>query len=237
MPDVQRFIGLLTPQANPTVELEFREYFRGRHCAQVARLVSREAAPAARLRAYLEQLPDVIARYDTLPLAAIAFACTGSAYLLGAAAEGRIVDAAATARGCPVVTATQAIEAELKLRRVTRLAILAPYPADLCAAAVDYWQQKGVDVVAHDRIDVGSDTRAIYALTESEVAAAIDAFDPGGADVVLLSGTGMPTLAALAAASRPTISSNLCLAAEVLRRIGDLPADTVADANALSSRC
>lgn len=226
-------IGVATPQANPTVELEFREFFRGPVCAQVTRLTSSAAEPDARLVEYMRQMPAALASYDTMPLAAFLFACTGSAYLLGAEAETEITGRLERERGFPVITANQAIEDELEIRAAQRIALLAPYPAALLEASVRYWESKGIDVVARERIDTGSDTRGIYALTDSDVASALDAFDPANADVLLLSGTGMATIAALHRNGMPTISSNLCLAAAALRRIGRWPADAAADIHRL----
>lgn len=228
MTDAPILIGVATPQANPTVELEFREFYRGPICAQITRLTSSASQPGDRLIDYMRQMPTALASYDTMPLAAFLFACTGSAYLLGADVEDEITTSLERERGFPVVTANQAIRDELEIRNARRLAILAPYPATLLEASVRYWESKGIDVVASQRIDIGSDTRGIYALTDSDVASALDAFDTANADVLLLSGTGMPTIAALHRSGMPTISSNLCLATAPLRRIGRWPADRAA---------
>ena len=53
--------------------------------------------------------------------------------------------------------------------------------------------------------------------------------DTNGYDVTLLSGTGMPTIAALRDATSPMISSNLCLATECLRRVHLWPPNEAAD--------
>ena len=65
------------------------------------------------------------------------------------------------------------------------------------------------------------------------MAAALDNFDDRGADIVLLCGTGMPTLAALRASDRPMLSSNLCLATEALRHAQAWPANEAADIHKL----
>ncbi len=222
-------VGVATPQANPTVELEFREFFRGQVCAQVTRLTSSAATPAERLGHYMEQIPSALASYDTMPLSAFAFACTGSSYLLGAAYEKQLTSSLEAKHGYPLVTATQAIEKELRLRRVERLAILAPYPQYLCQAANSYWQEKGFDVVTSQRIEIGADTRRIYEITPQTLTATLATLALNDAQLVLLSGTGMPTIEALRSSPMPLISSNLCLATEVLRRLGRWPADAPAD--------
>ncbi len=225
----RRFVGVATPQANPTVEIEFQQFMRGPVYPVFTRLCSAATGASERLVDYMEQMPEAAASFGTLPLRVFAFACTGSSYLLGSEREEEICNAVMQKLRLPVVTATQAIRRELEGRGARRVAMLAPYPSDLCDAAVAYWERLGFDIVAVDRIDVGPDTRRIYELDDADVATALERFDVGGADVVLLSGTGMPTIAALEASDGPMLSSNLCLATEVLRHIQSWPPFEAAD--------
>jgi maleate isomerase len=212
--------GLLTPQANPTVEPEFRRLMTEGTELYVARLTSRSADPRTRLIEYLEQLPRTLSQFDTLRLRAVAFACTGSSYLLGAEREAELVRAAAAVCGAPVETAALAILRALEQVGARRLYVVSPYPAWLRDAGVAYWRAAGLDVIGTADVPtepVGGrpDTRGIYELQSANAAAALDGLDTRGADAVLLSGTGMPSLALLRArgTTRPTLlSSNLCLA-------------------------
>ena len=208
--------GLLTPQANPTVEPEFRRLMPQDTELYVARLASRSGDPRLRLVEYLEQLPGTLAQFDTLALDAVAFACTGSSYLLGAARESEIVQAAGQAIGTPVETAAQAILATLARAGVRRLFVVSPYPDWLREAGVAYWRAAGLEVTGTATVPTDrADTRGIYELQSADAARVLDGLDARGADAVLLSGTGMPTLAVLRAAAgrRPRLlSSNLCLA-------------------------
>jgi len=223
------YVGVATPQANPTVEIEFQQFLRGPVWPMFTRLTSTAESPNERLIEYMEQMPSAMASYDTLPLSAFAFACTGSAYLLGEEREEEIANAMIQRHRIPVVTATQAIRRELEGHGARRVAMLAPYPQDLCDAAIAYWDRLGFDIITSDRIDIGEDTRGIYELRDDQVAAALDDFDDAGADVVLLSGTGMPTIAALRNSKVPMLSSNLCLATEVLRRTQQWPPNEAAN--------
>jgi maleate isomerase len=208
--------GLLTPQANPTVEPEFRRLAPAGTELYVARLTSRAADPRMRLTEYLEGLPGTLAQYDTLRLDAVAFACTGSSYLLGAAKESEIVAAAQAMIGAPIETAARAILRALERLDAKRIVLVSPYPDWLREAGVAYWRDAGLEVLGTATVPIDrADTRGIYELQSADAAATLEGLDTDGADAVLLSGTGMPSLAVLRARrSRrpPLVSSNLCLA-------------------------
>jgi maleate isomerase len=212
--------GLLTPQANPTVEPEFRRLMPEGTELYVARSTSRSDDPRERLIEYLERLPDTLRQFDTLRLRAVAFACTGSSYLLGAGREAERLRAAEAVIGAPVESAALAILRALELVGARRIFVVSPYPAWLRDAGVAYWRAAGLDVVGTADVPtqpIGGrpDTRGIYELQSANAAAALEALDTRGADVVLLSGTGMPSLPLLRArAGTPPrlLSSNLCLA-------------------------
>ena len=75
-------IGIGTPQANPTVEAETRILLPPNALLQTVRLTSPAPDALDRLREYLLDLPQTLARYDTLKPAAFGFGCTGSSYLV-----------------------------------------------------------------------------------------------------------------------------------------------------------
>lgn len=216
----RQWIGIATPQANPTVEVECHALFNAPLFPLITRLISTSDSPRERLIDYVEQLPQALESFDTLNLSALLFACTGSSYLLERDAEQALIKQLREKSRTRVITATLAIHRELQLRGVKRLALLAPYPAFLKTAATRYWTQLGYDVMTHESIDIGSDTRAIYDLTADQVLTAVDGVLNKGADVLLLSGTGMPTLDVIRQYPDSVISSNLCLVAEAMRQTG-----------------
>jgi maleate cis-trans isomerase len=68
-----------------------------------------------------------------------------------------------------------------------------------------------------------SDTRRIYDLGSAQALAQIHALAGAAVDCILVTGTGMPSLGAIAKApsAPPVLSSNLCLAWAAHQRLGD----------------
>jgi maleate isomerase len=193
------------------------------------RLYSRDASLRIRLGDYLDRLEESVEAFGGMRLDAFCFACTGSTYLAGYEREQAAIEAAARRLGCAVITATAAIEARLRALGARRIALVAPYPAWLLQAASAYWTARGLEVVLTRRIAIAGADEAggIYALRSDDAVAAVRALAPLDADALLVSGTGMATLPALAeiraAAGMPVVTSNAALVAGALRVLGQAP--------------
>lgn len=216
-------IGIGTPQANPTVEAEMRVLMPPAVLVAVTRLTSAADQSLDRLRDYLAHLGRALAQFDTLRPAAYGFACTGSSYLIDHGQERALIERLEARFGYPIITATDAIHAELQRSGATRIALASPYPPALADAAALYWRARGYDVAEVRRIETGNaDTRSIYALGSADARPIATALAARDVDAVLLSGTGMPSLALLAdpPPGAPLLSSNLCLARSLCRHLG-----------------
>lgn len=225
-PEYGPVFAVLTPQANTTVEPEMQVLLPG--TVLTARCTGTSRDSRQRLMDYIDRLDATLACFDTAPIRAAGFACTGSNYLVGLAEEERRFRAASLEKGFPVISATQAIRQCLDVLAAKRIAMLSPYPDWLTEAAHNYWRNAGYAVTVNRLPAESPDTRSIYKLTSGRVVEAIKNIDLEGCDAVLLSGTGMPTLHTLTAnplvsarqdAAVPVLSSNLCLAWAMLAAV------------------
>jgi maleate isomerase len=222
-------LAVAVPQANPVVEPEFNALAPDGVGVIATRLQGSRTDSGNRLVQYLDNLGASIDAFDTALPDALGFACTGTSYLIGPEEEERRMGDFTSRYGYPVISAAQAIRAACKHLGVQRIALLAPYPAFLVDASLKYWNDVGLDVVSFARKEMDpSDTRAVYKIRAPQVMEAALTLDVAKADAVLLSGTGMPTLRVMPELARkygkPVLSSNLCLAWEMLRRVkGPVP--------------
>lgn len=210
-------MGIAVPQANPTVEPEMRELLPRDIGVYATRLTHSSPRVEERLEHYVTHIPDAIRTFGTLDLAAFGFGCTGSSYIAGREREDRLTAEARTECRIPVVTAAQAVRLALETSGAKRFALVSPYPQALSEAGYAYWRAAGFTLTATLQVDpVLSDTHAIYELTSDDALAALRRLDARGADCIVCSGTGMPTLRALrlfaTESTLPVLSSNLCLA-------------------------
>lgn len=191
-------IGLLTPQANTTVEPEAWALLPSGYSLINARLVSQAASLNQRLLDYADQLETSMLQFANAPLSVLALACTGSSYLMGRDRERQWVDAWQQRLKIPVITAGRAVAAALQALDVRRLDLLSPYPNDLTQASMAYWVSHGFEIGSVQSVQ-SSDPgfHAIYTTSSESAKHAAQALRASDADAVLMLGTGMPSLKTL----------------------------------------
>ena len=209
--------GVLTPQANTTVEPELWALLPEGQSLINARLVSKQDTIEERLVDYTTRFAETADRFANAPVTCIVAACTGASYLIGAEREMEIVTEMQERFGVPFVTSALAAVAALRAMDATRIALLSPYPETLNQPCVPYWEGFGLEVVAKTGPTLEETAfHPIYAMPGSGVFAAYQRLSETDADAVLMLGTGMatlgPILKGLEHGLKPAVSCNLALA-------------------------
>ena len=208
--------GILTPQANTTVEPETALLLPPGFAALTGRLTSAAPTMDARLREYFQSYGATLEQFANAPLTAVGFACTGASYLAGPQAEDAALAAISARAGVPAITAATAVCDALAALGARRIALVSPYGPALDTASLAYWTARGLEVTAVSAVrEATASFHPIYAVSSEAASAALDALDAPGAQAVAMLGTGLPTLRAIrrceGRAGAPVISSVFCL--------------------------
>lgn len=188
-------IGLLTPQANTTVEPEMAIMTPPGYAFINARLMSDKPTIETRLVDYFATLSGQLRQFANAPIGTALVATSGMSYLAGLDAERRILEDASARHGIPVFTSAIASVHMLQALGARRIALVSPYPESLNVESRRYWSAHGFSIVAESGAfkDEGS-FHPIYALFGKDALDALDALPDAGFEAVLMLGTGMPTL-------------------------------------------
>ena len=222
-------VGVLTPQANTTAEPELNILWPHGVAMLVARLTSPSLSLMDRLVEYAGLVESTLDQFANAPLDAVAFACTGSSYLIGDEREAALCAAIEAERKVPLIAATRAVTDWLSALGAKQIGLVSPYPPELTEKSVGYWQSAGYSVaeVAAIYKDEG-DFHPIYSLRADNGGAGLDAMAGKKLDAIVMLGTGMPTLGPiLERANRdvsPVTSCMLSLAWRTsMQVLGDAP--------------
>ena len=230
-------VGILTPQANTTVEPEFAVLLPPGIASINARMVSHAPEMQSRLTDYFDRLDAWPAQFANAPIDVVAVACTGASYLVGPDRESTLVQAVSHRLGKPVITSGMAVVAALRALGAHQVALVSPYPRALTEASVAYWAAFGIE--AARIIEVGAAGGAfhpIYAMPAADARAALEKLDGApGIDAVVMLGTGMPTLQPILekprAAGAPVLS---CMLATAWRSVLAITGEPPSRANLLA---
>ncbi len=219
-------IGVLLPPGNPTVEPELSAMVPAGITLHFGRLetppsvgkAGEHAGMEERVRAYREGLAGPTAALSQVRPAVVLLAHTASSYALGYGNEQPLMDRIASLAGAPALLAARAVLAALRHLGVKRLALGTPYPESISRQGKAYWEAAGFEIAGYHRLENVTD---IYAENEERAYELARRADAPEADAVLLSGTGLPTVAVLETLERdlgkPVISSNQASLWQALR--------------------
>jgi maleate isomerase len=210
-------VGMLTPQANTTVEPEFNLLWPPGVAMINARLMSDKGTISARLVDYFANYGASLRQFANAPVSVAAAACTGASYLAGREREASLVQDLTAQNGYPFMTAALAVVDALAVLKARHIGLVSPYPDDLNRSSIAYWQSHGLDVSDVANVfNAESAFHPIYSLAGSSATQALRSLERKPLDAIVMLGTGMPTLAPIASAigwaGPPAMSCNLCLA-------------------------
>jgi maleate isomerase len=219
-------IGFLVPPGNPTVEPEMMElapegvslHFTrmnaegpaGTHTGQEERNLSQVAS-----------VPDGVKLLSMVSPNVIVMAHTATSYTLGQGLEATLVERMEALSGARFITAFGSVLEALAHLGARRIAYATPYSAEMTARGRHHLERCGLEVVSSGHL---SNVRNIYEETSERAYAIARQVDHPDADVIFLSGVGMPTLDALKPleedTGKPVISAASAMMWYALRTAG-----------------
>jgi maleate cis-trans isomerase len=220
-------LGVLVPAGNPTVEPELYRMAPRAVTVHFARLDTLAGEPGGadgmerRTLGYLDSLPAAARSLAAVKPDVVVLAHTAVSYLTGFAGESALVERVAALSGTRALTAAGAIIAALHHLGVRRVALATPYPDVIASAGRAYWEAAGLTIVAHRQLDGVTN---IYEESETRAYGLGRAADVANAEVVLISGTGLPTAGIVERLERdlgkPVVTSQAASLWSALRTLG-----------------
>jgi maleate isomerase len=219
-------LGFLVPPGNPTVEPEMMLLAPKGVSLHFARLfVTGETGSltgqAERNRMMIDHIDETVALLAMVRPDVIALAHTASSYSLGRAGEAGLVARLQEATGVRFITAFGSVLAALERLGAKKIAFGTPYAEDVTLQGRDHLQAHGLDVVNVGRL---AGVTNIYAETAERAYRLGRQVDHPDAEAVFLSGTGMPTVRAIAALEadlgKPVISASSAMMWHALQTAG-----------------
>lgn len=221
-------VGVVVPPSNPVVEPELDALLGDDILIYSERLprftgMTLEERNRRYVPAYRESLDGLYGLNAECALIAM----TGPNYRLGLDGDRELCHELSTAFDAPVRTASLAIHDALAGLGIGRIHLLTPYPDWLTDQTVRYWSEGGIDVVAVEHLLAEGEEFRAYETTSDEVVTRLRSIDPQPGCAVLLTGTGMVSIASIYqmghAVNVPILSSNLCGAWWILQQCGHRP--------------
>ena len=219
-------LGFLVPPGNPTVETEMIELAPAGVSVHFQRMVARGVGgsldgQSERNQMMIDNLESSVELLAMVEPDVIVLAHTATSYHLGRERETALLDRLREASGVPIVTAFGAVLRALQRLDVKRLALGAPYSAEVTLQGKAHLEAHGFEVVNFANL---KGVTNIYDETAERAYGLARSIDAESAEAVFLTGTGMPTLPVLELLEqdlkKPVISSASAVMWHALRLAG-----------------
>lgn len=206
-------LGILVPPGNPTLEPEVVQLTPKGVSSHFTRMVATgetgsHSGQDERNRTQIVHLDENVALLALVKPGVIALGHTATSYTLGVDGEARLVGEMSERWRIPFITAFGSVVAALRHLGVRRIAYGTPYNEQTTLQGKAHLEAYGFDVVS---FAVLPGVRNIYDESSERAYGLGRRVDAARADVVFLSGVGMPTLDAIDLLERdlgkPVISS------------------------------
>ena len=225
-------IGVIVSPPNTVVEGEFPLMAPDGVSIHAARLGRPEGAPnqlgGDSVLQTNQDLPRAAKSLAELKLNVVAFAHTSGSMLRGTQYDAALVEMLEDAVGCPAITTASAAVAALKAGRVSRLAMLTPYPEEMTLAEVDFLEEAvpGLKVVSHRSMGMATGL-GIGNLEPSVAYRESRLISTDEADALFLSGTNWRTIDVIEKMetdlAKPVFTANQVTMWAVLAKLGVSP--------------
>ena len=219
-------LGFLLPPGNPTVETEMIELAPKGVSLHFQRMVARGVGgsldgQSERNQMMIDNLESSIELLAMVQPDVIVLAHTATSYHLGREREAALLARLSEASGVPIVTAFGAVLRALQRLEVKRLALGAPYSAEVTLQGKAHLEAHGFEIVNFANL---KGVTNIYDETAERAYGLARSIDTEMAEAVFLTGTGMPTLPVLELLEqdlkKPVISSASAMMWYALRLSG-----------------
>jgi maleate isomerase len=219
-------IGFLVPPGNPTVEPEMMQlapdgvslHFTRMHAEGPA---GTHTGQEERNLSQVASVPDCVKLLAMVSPRVIVMAHTATSYTLGQTREAELVAQMEALSGARFITAFGSVLEAFAHLGSRRIAYATPYSAEMTARGRQHIETCGLEVVSSGHLE---GVRNIYEENSERAYTIARQVDHPDADVIFLSGVGMPTLDALKPleedTGKPVVSAASAMMWHALRTAG-----------------